>query len=278
MSHRRYEVGAQFFKNVTLKLLYISASKYDKDWHSTIHSHQCIELFYVISGQGEFQIEEIAFPVGPGDLIAINPNILHTEKSIHKSPMEYIVLGLEGGGILLDESSDSRYCAFHCGKAAKDVLFYMRQILHELEDTPQYFSTVVNHMLEILYIRLLRYQAVSVQLEPANKKKRECTFIKHYIDSNYMETITLNSLAEITHLNKYYLAHAFTKEYGISPINYLILRRIKESKYYLTNTDYRITQIALLVGFSSASYFAQAFHKIENISPKEYRAAHKGKQ
>lgn len=271
MSNQRYDIGTQLFETSMLKLLYISASQYDKDWHSTMHSHQCTELFYVISGQGEFQIEEVSFSVVAGDLVAINPNIMHTEKSIHRSPMEYIVLGLDGGGILLDEISDPRYCAFQCGKAAKDILFYMRQILSELEQRPPYFSTVANNMLEILYIKLLRYKAVSVQLEPATKQSRECAFIKRYIDTNYMEAITLDTLAEITHLNKYYLAHTFTKEYDIAPINYLIDRRIKESRYYLSNTDYRITQIAQLVGFSSASYFSQAFHKAESISPKEYR-------
>ena len=40
-------------------------------------------------------------------------------------------------------------------------------------------------------------------------------------------------LSELVHVNKYYMVHSFTKEYGISPINYLISRRIEESKYLL---------------------------------------------
>ena len=54
--------------------------------------------------------------------------------------------------------------------------------------------------------------------------------IKRYLDSNYREDISLDILAEIAHINKYYLAHTFQKEYGISPITYLNRRRIEESK------------------------------------------------
>ena len=42
--------------------------------------------------------------------------------------------------------------------------------------------------------------------------------IKRYLDNNYREDISLDTLAEVAHINKYYLAHTFQKAYGISPI------------------------------------------------------------
>ena len=270
MSNLRYENDAQSF-NIPLKLLYISISKFGEDWHSTLHSHKCTELFYVISGQGEFQVEEIFIPVAVDDMVIINQNVEHTEKDIHKSPMEYIVIGVEGGDFLLEDCTDPRYCAFNCSSAKKEILFYIREILNEFEDNKLYHSSVAGNLLEILTIKLLRHKTVSVNLQPVEKKNRECTYMKRYIDSNYTENITLELLAEKTHLNKYYLVHAFTKEFGISPINYLIRKRIKESRHYLTNSNYRITEISQILGFSSASYFSQCFSRIENISPREYR-------
>ena len=77
-------------------------------------------------------------------------------------------------------------------------------------------------------------------------------------------------------MNKYYLSHAFKREFGISPINYMISKRIEESKYLLTETDLSMSQIAQLLGFSSLSYFSQVFRRTQEISPKEYRKNMKG--
>ena len=66
-------------------------------------------------------------------------------------------------------------------------------------------------------------------------------------------------------------SHTFQKEYGISPITYLMQRRIAESKYLLGNTDHSLSQIASMLGFSSLSYFSQCFHKAEQMSPTSYR-------
>ena len=81
----------------------------------------------------------------------------------------------------------------------------------------------------------------------------------------------LDKLAEITHVNKYYLSHTFQREYNTSPINYLLNRRITESKALLTSTDFSLTQISEQMGFSSPAYFSQSFRRFSGQSPLEYR-------
>lgn len=81
----------------------------------------------------------------------------------------------------------------------------------------------------------------------------------------------------MAHVNKYYLSHSFKKEYGTSPVDYLMKRRITEAKALLTSTDFSLTQIAEQIGFGSLAYFSKCFHKIENISPNEYRKTAKRK-
>ena len=100
---------------------------------------------------------------------------------------------------------------------------------------------------------------------------RECTQIKNYLDANYSENITLDTLAAITHMNKYYMAHAFTKYIGISPINYLLQKRIQEGKSLLESTTHSIAEISALLGFSSQSYFSQTFKKATGKTPIQHR-------
>ena len=100
---------------------------------------------------------------------------------------------------------------------------------------------------------------------------------KRYLDENYSRAITLDSLAEIAHVNKYYLSHSFKREYGASPIDYLMKRRITEAKALLTSTDFSLTQIAEQIGFGSLAYFSKCFRKIEGTRPNEYRKSAKQK-
>ena len=75
-------------------------------------------------------------------------------------------------------------------------------------------------------------------------------------------------------MNKYYMVHAFKKYKGLSPINYLINRRLDEARHLLETTDYPVSKIALASGFSSQSYFSQVFRKELNMTPGEYRKKH----
>ena len=81
----------------------------------------------------------------------------------------------------------------------------------------------------------------------------------------------MDQLAEDAHMDKYYLSHVFKREYGTSPINYMITKRLEESKYLLAETDLSMSQIAQLLGFSSLSYFSQVFRRTQDVTPMEYR-------
>ena len=101
--------------------------------------------------------------------------------------------------------------------------------------------------------------------------------VRRYIENHYREPLTLDLLAQSVHMNKFHLAHTFSKEFGLSPFNYIQQLRIRESKELLCTTDYPLTQIASMCGFSSPSYFSQRFRASAGISPAEYRKRNKGK-
>lgn len=61
--------------------------------------------------------------------------------------------------------------------------------------------------------------------------------ILFYLNNNYREKITLEQLSKKFRASVSYICHEFTKEYRISPINYVIQRRMTEAKWSLTNTE-----------------------------------------
>ncbi len=108
-----------------------------------------------------------------------------------------------------------------------------------------------------------------------HKMPIECNKLRQYIEDNYNCNINLDVLAEIAHMNKYYVSHMFTKFFYISPISYLIKFRISKSKELLLSENLSISDVSSMSGFASHSYFSQAFKKICGISPTNFREIYK---
>lgn len=276
MSNNRYilDLDNENQLRSTAKLLSAGSARYGGDWHSMPHAHSYAELFYTVDGRGQFQIEDEFYPVEPGHLVIINPNVLHTEVSYNLNPLEYVVLGIEGLELSLPDG-DSRYCILDYQDG--DIQNCLRNILREMESRQAGYEAICQAYLEILILRLMRNISFSlVTPEAPLQSSRPCAAVRRYIDSHYKEQLDLDQLAEEAHINKYYLAHTFREEYGISPISYMNSRRIQESKYLLRETDLSLSQIARILGFSSASYFSQSFRRSESITPMEFRKRNRG--
>ena len=282
MSNDRYELGAEGASPVdrsSTKLLYVTTAKYGGDWHSMLHTHACTEMFYVVGGGGQFKIADLTLPAGPDDLIIVNPNVEHTEVSLNQSPLEYIVLGVEGLEFRSGEEEDGRYARVSMRADREEVLFFLRSLLREIENKAAGYEVLCQDLLEVLLVRIMRRTDFSLTVAPPNRRSsKECAAVRRYIDGHFKENITLDMLSELAHVNKYYMVHAFTREYGVSPINYLISRRIQESRYLLSDTDHSLSQISHMLGFSSPSYFSQSFRKLEGRSPMEYRKARRAER
>ncbi|NCB64095.1 MAG: AraC family transcriptional regulator [Clostridia bacterium] len=238
-----------------------------------MHTHACTELFYVVGGQGQFKVPGELLSVAADDLMIINPNVEHTEVSLNQSPLEYIVLGVEGLEFKAGEDNGSGYSLFSLRSAREEMLPYLRGMLREIETKQAGYEVVCQDLLEVLVVKLMRHTDFSLTVTPGRQTSKECAVVKRYLDGHFKENITLDFLAELAHVNKYHLVHTFRREYGITPINYLIERRIQESKYLLGATNHSLSQIAQMLGFSSPSYFSQSFRKVTDMSPQEYRRA-----
>lgn len=274
MGTSRYLMEHHVREEIQGKLLYISYSKYENDWKSFLHSHPFTELFYVQSGRGSFLIEEEEYPIQEDDFVIVNANVSHTEKSSGNMPLEYVTIGVEG--LMFSFEGEKEHIIFSCKKEQKDLNFYMTAMLTELTEKNRDFENICQNLLEVLIIKLIRRTNFAFEVAPSLQISKECVKIKRYIEANYMNDITLDSLADFSHLNKYYMAHAFTTYCSCSPIQYLCQIRIQASKELLANTDYSITEIAQSSGFSSQSYFAQCFRKSCGMTASAFRKSCKG--
>lgn len=95
--------------------------------------------------------------------------------------------------------------------------------------------------------------------------------VKEYIDNNYTEEITVNSLSEQFFISQSYLSQNFKQLTGYSPKKYIMLCRIAAARSLLYKTDMPINDIAMYVGFNDTSHFIRYFKKETGETPFQFR-------
>jgi two-component system response regulator YesN len=102
--------------------------------------------------------------------------------------------------------------------------------------------------------------------------------VRKYVDDNFAYELTLTMLSGMFHMNETYLSGLFKQHVGVNFSEYLTSLRMRKAGALLLDSDLKLTDIAMLVGISSSSYFSTSFKKFHGMSPKEYRERHsKGK-
>ena len=78
-------------------------------------------------------------------------------------------------------------------------------------------------------------------------------------------------LAHQAGVSRAHFARHFRSVTGMSPHQYVLLRRTEKAKALLSNTRHGLLRIAQEVGFGSQSHFSQVFHAITGKTPSKFR-------
>jgi AraC-like DNA-binding protein len=90
-------------------------------------------------------------------------------------------------------------------------------------------------------------------------------------DRRFAEPLDLDALAAAAHLSKYHFSRCFAETYGETPIRYLTRRRIERAQDLLRSANLTITEVCMVVGFSSLGSFSSRFRELVGESPTQYR-------
>ena len=101
--------------------------------------------------------------------------------------------------------------------------------------------------------------------------KKDINKALEYIELHYAESLSLNVLAEEVHMNPYYFSSFFKKSTGKNFKDYVNQIRLKHAVTLLLDTDKKVYEIAMDVGFGDARAFNDAFQKNYGETPAGYR-------
>lgn len=94
------------------------------------------------------------------------------------------------------------------------------------------------------------------------------------MDARYAEPLDVATIAAAARLSPAHFSREFRREFGESPHQYLLTRRMERAASLLRSTDRSVADICLMVGFRSVGSFTTMFGRTFGQSPTAYRAAH----
>lgn len=248
-----------------------------------IHYHQDIEIVFVLKGEIKLKNGYCTYLLREGDIFTNNGHEVH---AIYKAHGDNVVAIIRVSNLFFTqyfpELSKSCYRTYtpketdrHCDNLRKMLLLI---ILDYLKKSINYKHQCINSMLEVIQYLNDRFNlfafenqvVVNVSNDNAVLVERMSRII-NYIYENHSEKITLEDLAELEHLSKFYLSHIIKQFTGMSFRDVLCFARAEWSEIYLLGTDKTINAIAKEVGFSTTSFYEKHFIKWFGSSPEEHR-------
>jgi AraC-like DNA-binding protein len=94
--------------------------------------------------------------------------------------------------------------------------------------------------------------------------------INSYIEDHIYDKLSLEDLAQIVHINKFGFAKKFKALTGMTPMNYVLMRKIFSSKA-LIKSNLELTEIAYQYNFTDMAHFSKTFKRFIGISPSKYK-------
>lgn len=248
------------------------------------HTHDFIEIVYVMSGNAVEKVNDGEYEVGRGDLIFINYQSTHTfvpngefsyinicfkpdtVDSLITPENAFALLQLTAFDELRRENEDGMVS--FTGKERDEIERLLQNMLSEYRSENSFRRTVLESYMNILLVKILRKTAAEPHSAERSGTWRE---IADYIDHNLGDELNLSALAQKCFYNPSYFSRIFKEHFNMSLTEYINHRRVELAKKLLSKGDISVEEIAYRVGYSSKSSFYRVFTLITGTTPSEYK-------
>ncbi len=255
---------------------------------SPSHSHDFLELAYVVKGKAVHILNDAESIISEGDYFILDYNSQHSYYSVNGC--EFAVINCLFKPEFIDKSLAK------CRNFSEVVNNYM--IKHSLSATnisPANYifhdddgrvSGMLNDMLDELtekaagYYEILRCKLIEIIIQTMRKSAADmdnlsddgiCAMMIKYAEKHITDKNILTGISERLNFSTAYLSRKFKSDTGMTFSAYIQKIRIEQSCRLLANTNKKITEIAYLSGYSDMKFFNSLFKKHLGVTPREFR-------
>lgn len=258
-------------------------------WHShkiDTHSHTFYELVYVLCGFSLHFCGTHSTLLTAGDMFIIPPGTEHSYVNPYRNGIVNFMFcpedfaecldgadSLPGLRTLLSGQSPTAPVVLHVDiSERRSIENAFEKIRAERRERAPGWRTSLKARMVSLLVKYARLYAAQIDgRQTLNGGYSYILMILEYIEKNYTVDITMEALAEVTHLNPDYMSRKFKSLMGISPTEYIRKFRVAKAMEMLCSTDMTVAGIASACGFSDVCLFSRVFKNVCGVSPVEYR-------
>lgn len=251
-----------------------------------LHWHPEFEISYVFKGTGEFRCDDQTFLADAGDIVIVLPNKLHSIYPVGDSDVVYdtVVFNesmISGTGedrayleCLSQFSMDDSYLPLPITKNHPDYSALKKSVIRIMECARE------NKAEKDLLLRLELLKVFWILIKNEDLHHRHDSFLSpmesirssiEYIRSHYENNISIEQLADISHLSQSYFMSMFKKATDISAIEYVNQVRVQAVCRKLIESELTVSQAAFSSGFNNLSNFNRQFVRFTGMTPWQYR-------
>ncbi|MCI9303199.1 AraC family transcriptional regulator [Clostridium sp.] len=230
-------------------------------------------MHYVSKGKGTFKVNNKIFNLKQGGIFIILKGMSVEYMASMDDPWEYYWIGFSGSNSIeyLNRTSIIDSYVVTCTENSKipNIILNMCEISKNYNPSCSDDIVLLRELYSLLYTFIKEFPK-----EFEYKDKELHTYIQdaiNFINSNYMNSITVNEIANHVNLSRSYLYKMFIKNLKVSPQKYLINLRMYKATLLLKNTKLPIGEVANKVGYTDSLLFSKTFSKYFSMSPLNYR-------
>ncbi|WP_078433942.1 AraC family transcriptional regulator [Metabacillus halosaccharovorans] len=263
------------------------------------HSHEFIELVFVVKGNARHIFEEQSYMIKTNDVFIINPGEVHTF-NIDKGESLEIINCLFLPNLIQDswlkelgvsQSMDYFYIhpfldnseRFHHllnldVNTSSRFLHLLEGMMFEYNKENSCYSTLIRlQLVELLIILSRQYnERKSRSMQPLSKHDDVNILIQRicgYLTRNFDQKISIQTLCHLFNISPRHLNRLFKQETGQTIIEMVHNIRIEKAKQYLIETDEKVINVAIRVGYEDPAFFSRLFRRIVGCSPGKFKAS-----
>ena len=248
-----------------------------------LHHHDFYEIYFFISGSVLYNIENRSYLLTPGDILLIQPMQLHQPIFSGKSgSYERIVLWLDRNFMeQFGIEGENLSACFHSARPGyagllrpdehiRQKIQYLLELLLQEQDSQEYGHAISSlAYLALILSQLCRLSSQEPLEVDASDVSRVVYDVLEYINENFSEDLSLDTLANRFFISKYHLSREFTRVTGCSVHRYVTQRRLITAKQMMSE-GISTTSVCQHCGFGDYSSFYRAFKAAYQISPREF--------
>jgi AraC-like DNA-binding protein len=162
-----------------------------------------------------------------------------------------------------------------CVLRHKKIQRMVHSLIESFLEEGQHRELLIELQLKQLIVTILQTEAAEKLLKNHSQysSSHPFSYVAEYIQNNLHENITIEQLSQKACMSQPTFYRTFKNQFGMTPLEYVLLYRIKKAKQILSSTDCSVTEVAYQCGFNSAGYFIRTFKKLTGKTPKAFSSS-----